>query len=97
MSISIEDMKYLSKLAKIEPNQADLEKYAEQCGKIIQYMDELSQVNTDNIEPLYSPVMHNSLFREDVASHKRTREEILANAPLTDNTYFIVPKIVEGK
>ncbi len=97
MSIKIEDMKYLSKLAKLEPNEANLELYAKQCGKIILYMDELSEVNTENVEPLYSPVSHNSLFREDIALHKRTREEILSNAPLTDGSYFIVPKIVEGK
>ncbi len=97
MTITVDDMKYLSKLAKIEPNDENLEKYREQCGKIIQYMDELSQINTDNVEALYSPVMHNSLFREDIASHKRSREEILSNAPLTDGTFFIVPKIVEGK
>ncbi len=97
MSITIEDMKYLSKLAKIEPNEADLEKYAQQCGKIIEYMNELSEINTENIEALYSPVNHSSLFREDIALHKSTREEVLANAPLTDGNYFIVPKIVEGK
>ena len=36
-------------------------------------------------------------MREDVAERRRTREEILAGAPETDGTYFVVPRIVEGK
>ncbi len=97
MSLTSKDMNYLCALAKIQPSDEKLELYAGQCAKILDYMNELSQINTDNVEPLYSPVEHSTIYREDVPFSKRTREEILANAPLTDETYFIVPKIVEGK
>ncbi len=97
MALTMQDMEYLCALAKIQPSQENLETYAGQCAKIIDYFNELSSVDTNEVEPLYSPVEHTIIFREDVALNKRTREEILSNAPSTDGNYFIVPKIVEGK
>lgn len=97
MALTLEDMKHLCELAKIQPKQEDLEVYAGQCAKIIEYMDELSEVDTSSVTPLYSPITHTTQLREDSSTHRRTREEVLSGAPLTDGTYFIVPKIVEGK
>ncbi len=97
MSLEIKDMEYLCALAKIEPQKEDLEVYAGQCAKIIDYFNELSQIDTSEIEPLYNPLEHEILYREDEVFAKRTREEILQNAPQSDGVYFIVPKIVEGK
>ncbi len=97
MSLELEDMKYLSVLAKLEPSEENLQLYAGQCATIVDYFNELSQVDTQNVEPLYTPVEHAILFREDVPHAKRTREEVLLNAPQSDGAYFIVPKIVEGK
>ncbi len=100
MQLSQENMKYLCSLAKIQPKEEILEKYAEQCAKIMDYMKELEEVNTDNVEPLFSPVLHTALYREDTVKEKQeklSREDIFKNAPLTDGDYFIVPKIIEGK
>ena len=57
-------------------------------------MDVLAQVNTENVDPLYSPVQHVAEGREDRAVNRRAREEVLANAPEADGEYFIVPRIV---
>ena len=47
-----------------------------------------------SVEPLYSPVVHVPTMREDVAENKRTREEMLANAPDRTEEYYVVPRIV---
>ena len=52
---------------------------------------------TDGVEPLYSPVIHECAFRDDVAERRAERSAILADAPQTDGSFFIVPRIVEGK
>ncbi|MEA5088673.1 Asp-tRNA(Asn)/Glu-tRNA(Gln) amidotransferase subunit GatC, partial [Solidesulfovibrio sp.] len=46
------------------------------------------------VEPLYSPVLHETPLREDKAAKAFSRDNILANAPATDGQFFIVPKIV---
>ena len=63
-------------------------------GDILAYMDVLAQVDTSDVEPLYSPAQHPGPQREDVAARKRERSEVLANAPEADGEYFIVPRIV---
>ncbi len=97
MSLTAEDMQYLCTLSKLAPQESELVAYAEQCGSIIDHMKDLAQADTEGIEPLYTPSTHKTMLREDVSDHKRTREEVLKNAPLTDGTYFIVPKIIDGK
>ncbi len=97
MAISASELNHLCHLAKLSPDEATKEKLNKQLGGIVNYMDKLAEVNTDGIEPLYSPVIHTSAVREDIAKVRQTAESILANAPETDGKYFIVPRIVEGK
>lgn len=97
MALSPEALEHLCHLAKLSPDESSKERLARQCSDILNYMDTLAEVNTDNVQALYSPVMHENMLREDVAKVRQTPEKILANAPKTDGQYFIVPRIVEGK
>ena len=92
-----QNLSHLYKLAKLSPDEKTLEKISHQFADIINYIDTLSEADTENVAPLYSPVFHESAVREDIAFRKQTPEQILKNAPETDGTYFIVPRIVEGK
>ena len=51
-------------------------------------------LDTTGVEPLYSPVGHETPLREDVAVATCARDQILGNAPAADGQFFIVPKIV---
>lgn len=97
MSNQSQNLTHLCKLAKLSPDEKTLEKISHQFADIINYIDTLSEANTKNVAPLYSPVFHESAVREDKAFRRQTPEQILKNAPETDGTYFIVPRIVEGK
>jgi len=97
MSLTVVEMQHLCKLAKLEPDLKLQELFVNQCGDILQYMERLEEVDTSNVEPLYSPVSHVARLREDVAIQHISKEEILSNAPQTDGNYFIVPRILEGK
>lgn len=92
-----QNLNHLCKLAKLSPDEKTLEKISHQFADIINYIDTLSEANTENVAPLYSPVFHESAVREDIAFRRQVPEQILKNAPETDGTYFIVPRIVEGK
>lgn len=97
MSISTQELNHLCKLAKLSPDDQTLTKINSQFTDIINYIDTLSEANTEGVAPLYSPVFHESAVREDKATRRQTPDQILKNAPETDGTYFIVPRIVEGK
>ena len=97
MALSPSDLEHLCRLAKLAPEDEIKQLFAAQCGDILQYMDTLAEIDTTGIEPLYSPVDHFSASREDIPCRRQTPEKILAGAPETDGTYFMVPRIVEGK
>ncbi|MBQ4615699.1 MAG: Asp-tRNA(Asn)/Glu-tRNA(Gln) amidotransferase subunit GatC [Mailhella sp.] len=97
MSLDRKDFLHLCRLSRLAPEESAQEEMAEQCSRILAYMDKLAEVNTEGVEPLYSPVIHESAFREDIAERRCERSSILADAPQTDGAFFIVPRIVEGK
>jgi aspartyl-tRNA(Asn)/glutamyl-tRNA(Gln) amidotransferase subunit C len=97
MSLSQSDLEHLCRLAKLDPDDAAKQLFAAQCGDILRYMDTLAEVDTEGVAPLYSPVSHFSASRDDDPMRTQSAEAILAGAPATDGTYFMVPRIVEGK
>ncbi len=97
MSLDKKDFLHLCRLSRLAPAASEQEAMAEQCSRILAYMDKLSEVDTDGVAPLYSPVFHECAFREDVAVRRCDRADILSGAPATDGSFFIVPRIVEGK
>ena len=89
-----DDMTHLARLARLAPEKDILVRFETQCADILSYMDILSEVDTTNVEPLYSPVEHATPYRDDEPEQRRKREDILANAPETDGQFFVVPRIV---
>lgn len=93
-TISPEEVAHMAALSRLSVNEEEQALFARQFGDILGYMDVLAQVDTENVEPLYSPVRHAAAGREDQAVNRRARQEVLANAPEQDGEYFIVPRIV---
>lgn len=67
---------------------------AAQLDAVVGYMDILNQVNTDDVEPLYSPIRHTAPPREDRAEKRLETEAVLANAPKRQQHFFAVPPII---
>ncbi len=97
MPLTQQDFYHLCSLSRLSPDSAAQEVMVQQCSRILSYMDKLSEIDTSGIEPLYSPVEHDSFFRDDIAIRRCDRSSILNDAPVTDGEFFIVPRIVEGK
>lgn len=94
MSISPEEVAKVARLARLDLSQDTIGQYAAQLDGILGYMDKLSELDTANVEPMYTPVDQVSVMRDDVVRKDYTREDILKNAPETDGAFFIVPRIV---
>jgi aspartyl-tRNA(Asn)/glutamyl-tRNA(Gln) amidotransferase subunit C len=95
MALSADDAARIAALARLDLSRDKLELFAGQFNDILGYMDKLNQVDTQGVEPMYSPADHATVFREDTARGDAgpAREDVLANAPESDGRFFLVPKI----
>lgn len=94
MSISAEEVAKVAALSRLNPPEAKVDQFVAQFNDILNYIHALNEVDTENVQPLYSPVTHSTVFRDDDVRKNHSREELLANAPQSDGRFFIVPKIV---
>lgn len=94
MKISPEEVAKVAKLSRLDLAEDKLELFAGQLGDILDYMDKLGELDTENVEPMYSPVKHTTVLRKDEEKKEYSREEVLSNAPEQDGQFFIVPRIV---
>ncbi len=94
MKISPEEVAKVARLSRLDLPQDKLELFAGQLGDILDYMDKLGELNTDEVEPMFSPVEHTTVLRKDEVRKDYSRDEVLSNAPKQDGKFFIVPRIV---
>ena len=94
MAISREDVLHMGTLSKLKPTDAQATRLEAQFGEILKYMERLSEVDTSGVEPLYSPHENQPAVRKDEARRTCTRQELLANSPVDDDQFFVVPKVI---
>ena len=94
MSVTKEDVRYIASLAKLKFNDKEILDFTIQLNQILQYMDKLNELETENIEPLSHPVEIVNVFREDVLQKSISTESALKNAPDRTDQYFKVPKVI---
>jgi len=95
MSVTKDDVKHIAKLAKLEFNDEEMVKYTEDLNKILEYVDKLNELDTENIEPLSHPIEGSNVFREDSLRISVSTEDALKNAPESTHKYFKVPKVIK--
>lgn len=86
---------YVAQLSRIELTEEQNEKAQKELGAIIDYADTLNEVDTMDIEPMSHVFAVKNVLREDVVKDSRDREDLLKNAPMSDEEAFLVPKTVE--
>jgi aspartyl-tRNA(Asn)/glutamyl-tRNA(Gln) amidotransferase subunit C len=94
MKITKDEVLYVADLARLDLNEAAMEKFADQIGTILDYVDKLNEVDTEGIRPTSHAIFLTNAFREDEEKEHLDREEALANAPEKEDGNFIVPKVV---
>ena len=82
-------------LARLKIDQSKSEKIQNDLETIIELISGLQSIDTANIEPLYSPLEMTSLKHEDKEKSDNKKEKFLKNAPLSNDNYFLVPRVVE--
>lgn len=95
MSIDAKTMAKIARLARIEVTDADKEHFAREISGILQWVEQLNEVNTDGVEPLSSVSNVGLPMREDVITDGHQQAAVLANAPKSEYGCFAVPKVIE--
>ena len=96
MTITKEDVKYVSTLSRIKMNDKELEAFTRELDKILEYMNKLNELNTDNVKPTAHILDIKNVKREDKLTDKSlTNDEALQMAPEKERGFFKVPKVIE--
>ena len=96
MKVTKEDLDNVAVLSRLAIAEEDTERYLGQLDKILTYMDNLSELDTENVKPTTYALPMANVFRKDEVKESLDREAALANAPLKEDGYFKVPKVLEG-
>ena len=94
MTISKDDVTYVANLARLALDDANIEVFSEQIGKILDHVDTLKQVDTTGVRPTSHAIFLNNAFREDEHRPEPGQEKALSNAPEKEDGHFIVPKVI---
>ena len=85
----------IAKLCRIRVQDHEIEELSSELNSILDWVEQLNEVNTDNIEPLSNVSTSNLPLRLDEDNLKIKTEDILSNAPEKLENYFVVPKVIE--
>ena len=95
MSIDAATVRKVARLARIAEPEERLEPLARELSGILNWIEQLDEVDTDGVEPMTSAVHTPMPMREDVVTEGGDPAQVLSNAPKTVNNFFVVPKVVE--
>jgi len=95
MSIDKNQVKKVAKLSRISLDDKNLESLSSDLASILKFVEQLSKLDTDKIEPLNSIVNKTLEPRKDKVNDGKIKEEILKNSPDKNEDFFIVPKVIE--
>jgi aspartyl-tRNA(Asn)/glutamyl-tRNA(Gln) amidotransferase subunit C len=94
MKITREEVLHVAHLARLDIDDADVDRFADQIGTILDYVDTLKQVDTTGVTATSHATSLTNAFREDKEMDHLDPEASLANAPEKDDGAFVVPKII---
>lgn len=95
MSVTKDDVKKVARLSRIAVPEDKLDTLAGELTGIMGWIEQLNEVDIEGVEPMTSVVAAKLPMREDEVTDGGIQDQILANAPKSDEGFFVVPKAVE--
>tara|TARA_B100002003_G_C14120065_1_gene538694 strand:- start:346 stop:633 length:288 start_codon:yes stop_codon:yes gene_type:complete len=84
----------IAKLTRVKIEDDEISELSSQLSSILDWVEQLNEVNTDNIEPLSNVSISELPLRKDKETNENKSDDILSNAPEKLENYFVVPKVV---
>jgi aspartyl-tRNA(Asn)/glutamyl-tRNA(Gln) amidotransferase subunit C len=95
MSVDVTTVKRVAKLARLAVTEDEAQRMTGELNGILGFVEQLSEVNVDGVEPMTSVTPMAMKKRIDIVNDGDIADRIVANAPMTDKNFFQVPKVVE--
>ena len=95
MSVDQATVRRVAKLARIKVKEENVERLAGELNSILHWIEQLNEVDVEGIEPMTSVVTVKMKKRADVVTDGNNPDDVVENAPATEDDYFLVPKVIE--
>lgn len=97
MSIDNKIVEKIAKLSRISLEDNEVNDLSLELSQILDWVEQLSEINTDDISPIFSSFddADNINLREDRVSDGGYRDKVISNAPMSEDGFFLVPKVVD--
>jgi len=95
MSVDLASVRRIAHLARVKVSDAEVPHLQDELNAILAFVEELASVNVEGIEPMTSVLPTVMKKRADVVTDGAIPDKVVANAPVSDDHYFVVPKVVE--
>jgi aspartyl-tRNA(Asn)/glutamyl-tRNA(Gln) amidotransferase subunit C len=95
MSVDLATVKRVARLARIAVSEEEANRMTGELNGILGFVEQLSEVNVEGVEPMTSVTPMVMRKRDDAVSDGNKADDIVANAPASDRNFFQVPKVVE--
>ncbi|MBN3525384.1 Asp-tRNA(Asn)/Glu-tRNA(Gln) amidotransferase subunit GatC [Paenibacillus apiarius] len=95
MSIHVQDVEHVAKLARLNLSDEEKERYTEQLNAILKYAEKLNELNTDDVSPTTHVLPIRNVMREDEVRPSLPIEKVMANAPEEEDGQFKVPAVLD--
>lgn len=95
MSIDVDEVKKIAKLAALDVKDEDIQSYADNLSNILGLVEQMSAVDTTGVTPMSHPFDVVQRLREDVVTEVNRREDFQAIAPKIEDGLYLVPKVLD--
>lgn len=95
MAIDSDDVRKIAHLARLTIEESEIPEYTANLSNVLDLVEQMSKIDTENVEPLAHPLDAFQRLRMDVVTETDQREHLMRNAPQTDKGHFLVPKVIE--
>ncbi|WP_137392052.1 Asp-tRNA(Asn)/Glu-tRNA(Gln) amidotransferase subunit GatC [Rhodoligotrophos defluvii] len=95
MSVDEKTVRHIARLARIAVTDDEARALQGELSAILNWVEQLDEVDTSGVEPMTSVVATAMKMRDDTVTDGNDPEAVVRNAPVSDDDYFVVPKVVE--
>ncbi len=95
MSLSKQQVQHIAQLARLRLEQDQFDDIVAKLSSIVDFVDQLQQVPTDDVVPMAHPLDQAQRLRPDVVTECNERDAIQGNAPAVSDGFYLVPKVIE--
>jgi aspartyl-tRNA(Asn)/glutamyl-tRNA(Gln) amidotransferase subunit C len=95
MSVDIDTVKRVAHLARIKVSEDEAARMTGELNTILAFVEQLGEVDVSGVEPMTSVVHQQMKKRQDVVSDGGYPDKVVGNAPVSEDNFFMVPKVVE--